>query len=524
MFRWAILLCVPVVAQECLAGSLVQTKRSIAKSKVQLVHLTRHDAPWVLEGPAHFNPHHYVAKVSELKPARNSSALPGLALALTLLSVVALLGLSLREKEPKAFAGGHGSEGLSTWDATVATFSGIVGVGVLSMPYAISRGGLVIAPLILVVVGCSAYTAHLLVWAFQELQQRSPLAGGLRPLGDEGMSGSSPFDGRALCGESKFSWGFVMEAAFGPKIRTATNLFIFLETWGYLLSYTVGAAMNISQCIGEPNSETWAVLLSVAFAYALSIPRNLTKLHGVSTCVYIACLAMVCLSGLLLPERGSLSELSAFDGHGLFSVAGILVFSPAAHAFFPDIQRRMQRPQNYPLCLKGAYSAAAALYLSVGLAGCLLFGHAVKPSAIQNVGWTRDFRPLPHMHWMAAASAAGMAIRLLVMQAYVLPTLTSSLCGVTGCSSQGVLLTSILAASAGAAACFAQQLTVLLNCIGGAICANIAFTMPVLCYWKLSRQTRTLPWFEQLGLALLFLMGACFSMLGVFSFTWMRTM
>ena len=30
--------------------------------------------------------------------------------------------------------GGHGSEGLSTWDATVATFSGIVGVGVLSMP------------------------------------------------------------------------------------------------------------------------------------------------------------------------------------------------------------------------------------------------------------------------------------------------------------------------------------------------------------------------------------------------------
>ena len=34
------------------------------------------------------------------------------------------------------------------------------------------------------------------------LQQRSPLAGGLRPLGDEGMSGSSPFDTRAADAEA----------------------------------------------------------------------------------------------------------------------------------------------------------------------------------------------------------------------------------------------------------------------------------------------------------------------------------
>ena len=31
-----------------------------------------------LEGPAHFNPHHYVAKVSELKPARRMDVLPTL--------------------------------------------------------------------------------------------------------------------------------------------------------------------------------------------------------------------------------------------------------------------------------------------------------------------------------------------------------------------------------------------------------------------------------------------------------------
>lgn len=52
-------------------------------------------------------------------------------------------------------------------------------------------------------------------------------------------------------------------------------------------------------------------------------------------------------------------------------MAGILVFSPAAHAFFPDIQRRMREPELFPMCLRRAYGAAAILYLMVGLAGTL---------------------------------------------------------------------------------------------------------------------------------------------------------
>eukprot|EP00913_Durusdinium_trenchii_P019115 g17964.t1 len=92
-----------------------------------------------------------------------------------------------------------------------------------------------------------------------------------------------------------------------------------------------------------------------------------------------------------------------------------------------------------------------------------------------------------------------MAIRLVVMQAFVLPTLTSSLQQLLGTSQtvQGSLLPCILAASGGVAAFFSAQVALLLNFLGGAICAHIAFTMPVLCYWKLSRQSRALSWSEQ---------------------------
>ena len=46
-------------------------------------------------------------------------------------------------------------------------FSCLVGTGLLAMPYAFSLAGLIAAPLLLLFVACSAYTAHLMVWAME---------------------------------------------------------------------------------------------------------------------------------------------------------------------------------------------------------------------------------------------------------------------------------------------------------------------------------------------------------------------
>ena len=58
-----------------------------------------------------------------------------------------------REKAP-AFHGYPGyqrDQRLTVWDGTVAIFSCVMGLGVLSMPYALSQADLVAAPLILLV-------------------------------------------------------------------------------------------------------------------------------------------------------------------------------------------------------------------------------------------------------------------------------------------------------------------------------------------------------------------------------------
>ncbi|CAE7656840.1 unnamed protein product, partial [Symbiodinium pilosum] len=68
------------------------------------------------------------------------------------------------------------------------------------------------------------------------------------------------------------------------------------------------------------------------------------------------------------------------------------------------------------------------------------------------------------------------------------------------------------------AALFAKQAALLLNILGCTMCSNIAFTMPVACYWQLSRQSRRLPWYEKACLAFLFFMGVSLSIVGVFSF------
>ncbi|CAK9062099.1 unnamed protein product [Durusdinium trenchii] len=505
------------------SASLVQTKRPVIK-----VHAIKEPER---KASHQFTRYPHVANVQHpsgpeaITPAsfRPDALLvfwPTLSLALTFCSALAILAMTVRDKAAIACQTQPGyqrsfEQRLGVWDASLAIFSGVMGVGVLSMPYAMSRAGFIAAPLILLVVLCSAYTAHLLVWALQA-QPSLPLL-----AGNKGIAPDFFLERACEASRSKlYTWGSLVENAFGSRACIAANIFLSLETWGYLLSYIVGASMNISQLLGDEKSRNLAVLLSVAFAYMLATPRS--RLNLVSNCAYLCCFVMLIVSGLLLPQPAPWSELKSFDSRGLFSVAGILVFSPAGHAFFPDIQRRMRQPELFPICLRRAYGAAAVLYLAVGLAGYLLFGSSLQPSAVQNVGWTRDFQPLPKMHWLAAASAVAMAIRLVVMQAFVLPTLTSSLQQLLGTSQtvQGSLLPCILAASGGVAAFFSAQVALLLNFLGGAICAHIAFTMPVLCYWKLSRQSRALSWSEQVGLTFLFLIGCGFSFLGLLSFAW----
>lgn len=364
---------------------------------------------------------------------------------------------------------------LTVWDGTVATFSSIVGTGVLAMPYAFSVAGVLGGTAaVILFVSCSVYTAHLMAWLLAAKGRNS----NIRP----------EFQG----------WPFLVEMAFGPGAKLAITVFLIVELWGYLLSAIITCAMNLNQfweAITMPTAVVATVL--VVYGFTMFPARILTRINVISNVGFLLSLLMFLATGLLLPARAPASDIELVQPQGLLSAAGILVFSPAAHSFYPSLMQRMEDPKKYPVCLRRAYIAATLLYLTVAVIGYRLFGSAIQPSAVMNIGVDLKFAPIPGLGWMNTVAAGCLVVKMLAMQPLILTPLTSTVeglateCrqlvkfvdnGMCGCA---VTIT-VLSLSVAISLRFADEMAVVLNFVGSVFCMTIAFVVPVVCYWKLS--------------------------------------
>eukprot|EP00933_Yihiella_yeosuensis_P037995 TRINITY_DN31986_c0_g1_i1.p1 TRINITY_DN31986_c0_g1~~TRINITY_DN31986_c0_g1_i1.p1 ORF type:complete len:715 (+),score=130.73 TRINITY_DN31986_c0_g1_i1:324-2147(+) len=395
-------------------------------------------------------------------------------------------------------------EGLSVWDSTVACFSTIVGTGLLAMPYAFSLAGMVAVPLTIFFVSCSAYTAHLMVWSMKAEAARNCIPSGRLSAQDVGCD-----------------WGSLAKAAFGTRAKYAMDIFLVLELWGYLLSTIVCSAMNVAQLF-ESLDVSSSIGLSVLGCYSLTfVPqKSLTKVNVMSNLFFIVCCVMFLVTGLMLPTKAPPSDVEMVKPHGVLAAAGILVFSPAGHSFYPRLIQQMEEPSKFPCSIRRAYFAACICYLAVAVPGYYLFGNATQPSAIRNIGFDLHLNPLPNFGWMNTAAALGMVLKLVPMQALVLSPLTAVVKGFLPVScdsgiSQNFLTPSLLLVSAIAAARFANEMATLLNLIGSIFCMNISFVMPVICYWRLAPEP--LSFAKRAVLVFLVLVGITFAVLGVVS-------
>jgi len=389
---------------------------------------------------------------------------------------------------------------LSTWDGTVSAFSCLVGTGLLAMPYAFALAGMVAVPIIFFVVLCSAYTAHLLAWSLNELGQ--------------------------------FSLGHLVEAAFGRRARRATEAFLIFELWGYLLSSLLCGSLNAAQLMEGIGFEgRWAFLVSFITVYAVSFlpSRVMTRVNVLSNVSLVACCCMYLLTGLCLPTKRPASDVYALRPQGLLPAAGILIFSPAGHSFFPALMGRMKEPACFSQSLRRAYTAAGCLYLIVAVSGYNLFGNASQPSLVRNIGSDLSMRPLPDLGWMGPLAALGMCVKMLALAALALTPLVATLqqslsTKVPGSFSQvreepvdttSALTLIVLAVSSVVAAQFAHEMATLLNLMGSVLCTFVAFVLPVLCYWRLAKEPIG-SWSRFFFIALI-AMGVSFALLGPLS-------
>jgi len=393
------------------------------------------------------------------------------------------------------------------WDGTVVVFSAIVGTGLLAMPYAFSLAGFIAVPLILVFVCCAAYTSHLMVWSMQAEAARKCI----------------PSCSKAAR-EVALDWGCLVQSAFGKKAQAAVECFLIVELWGYLLSTIVCSALNLTQLFDHLHVSS-AIALSVTGGYVLSfVPtKALTKVNVTSNLVFIACCLMFIFTGIMLPRKAPASDLQFVKPHGLLSAAGILVFSPAGHSFYPRMMQQMQEPSKFPTCIRRAYLGAAIVYIGLAVPGYYMFGSATQPSAIRNIGVDLKLMPLPDLAWMNTAAALGLVMKLVPSQALVLSPLTAVINGVVSSklshasseAMQPFVAPCVLLVSSILAAQFANEVALLLNLMGSFFCMNIAFVLPVICYWRLAPEPLGLG--KQMLFVFLIAMGLTCSLLGIAS-------
>merc|ERR1719291_776045 len=106
----------------------------------------------------------------------------------------------------------------------------------------------------------------------------------------------------------------------------------------------------------------------------------------------------------MLPQRAAPTDVEfGVRPQGLATAAGIIVFSPAAHSFFPAVMMRMEEPTKFPVCLRRAYGLACLLYLCIACLGYYFFGDSIQPSLVKHVGFDLAMQPIPGLGWMHLA-------------------------------------------------------------------------------------------------------------------------
>jgi len=286
-------------------------------------------------------------------------------------------------------------------------------------------------------------------------------------------------------------WGFLAEAAFGQWARSAVETFLVCELWSYLVSSMVCAIINLNQLIediGTPTALGWTVV--IVFTLATYAPvQFLTRMNVVSNGFFAICLVMFIVTGMLLPARAPAEDVEFVKLSGIIPTATMVVYSNAGHGIYPDLMQRMEEPEKFPACMRRALFVAFLVYLGVAAPGYYYFGNYAQASAVQNIGVDLNFAAIPHLGWMSSVAAFGMTVKMMSNQVMFLTPLASVVEGLLGETvPRAAVVPFLLIVSAVVASRFAESVATLLSLIGSVFCMNIAFVIPVACYWKLAQE------------------------------------
>ncbi|KAI8827222.1 transmembrane amino acid transporter protein-domain-containing protein [Fimicolochytrium jonesii] len=261
------------------------------------------------------------------------------------------------------------------------------GVGMLSLPYAMSLCGWVVGiSLLLFFPILASTTAKLLI---QCMEVRTTTLPG--PAG--GAASYTP--------KKSMSYGDAAETAFGPRARRFIDVVYQLELMAACVAFVILASDSVHALY--PDIPLLAVKVAVAAVVLLT-----TFIKSVKVLSYGSAIGILCTINLLI--------IILFDGTSTYETPGSL-WNPAqtemwprswnrvalaigmmfvgfdGHAVFPAIYRDMRTPESFAKCINLTYVVVTVLYLTVAVAGYLMFGNSILPEITQNLPLIPGYNP-----------------------------------------------------------------------------------------------------------------------------------
>ncbi|XP_026440712.1 amino acid transporter AVT1H-like [Papaver somniferum] len=257
--------------------------------------------------------------------------------------------------------------GNSSFVGSVINMSAIlIGLGQLSTPYALQKGGWTSSFLLVGFGILCAYTAHLL----EKCLERNKTLRNYSDIGND---------------------------AFGTIGKNIASTFVYLEVFMALVSFTIAVNDNLATIFtGKHLSISWIHQLSTSqfltiVVVIIALPtvwlKDLSKISFLSI-VGILCSFLIYISVVYITIFGGIKankSIPVLQIQNIPAISGLYIFSFSTHVVFPDIYKSMKDPSKFTKVSVVSFTIVTFFYTTMAFMGAKLFGSELNSQVTLNM-------------------------------------------------------------------------------------------------------------------------------------------
>lgn len=363
------------------------------------------------------------------------------------------------------------------------------GIGVLSMPYALSQGGWLSLALFFIVIVVCCYTGLLI----QRCMDADPFAETYPDIG---------------------------ELAFGYKGRLAIAILMYLELYLVGVSLLILEGDNVDKLFPNTSIELASMnikgkQLFVCVAALIVLPttwlRNLGMLAYFSVAGVLA--SVILLVSLLwtgLADTGFHVEGTVLNLKGLPTALGLYFVCFTSHAVFPTIYASMKDKVRFPKVLHASFVLCTLNYGLVAVLGYLMYGEDLQSQVTLNLPAGKLYSNIaiyatlinPFTKYALTITPIAMAIENRVAS--------------HGRVSVSLLVRTLLLISTVIIALVIPFFGYIMAFIGSFLSIMVSVVLPCMCYLKIFKASRKFG-FELVSIIGILMIGVVIAVMGTYS-------